>query len=335
MPMFDLDVRPGRYPWMREPHWATFGLADAVADLMPAQYRELLPEDITLVFTDDIDRRHLDFLMSAMVVQLRREISVWTDRLSAIRNNWPRLSGLPDLNATLCTLRRCQPWIVLVTASGGFAATTDHGEGAVVTCSTKQHHGVAWWMSAAGTRRSALVTARAEGEDWNWDSDIGHEATHAAFAPVPLFTQTIERESRRARLTENAVRTPEDLTSTQLCRIFYVASELITVVMRGEQRFTGTGLPEFEEAGEFHRFLSLMEDFVPGLTVRGDIELLRTRQSYCVATDSELVRMLPALLRFSATMSAAYAATSPPPVANLRRALYGSDSTGLRGAGAS
>jgi hypothetical protein len=104
------------------------------------------------------------------------------------------------------------------------------------------NHGLAW-QRQDGSYTTWLVTARKPGQGWDWDSDIGHESAHAAFAPVPLYTQLVDIAAVPvSEITSH----PQTLTAMSLGRIGYPFSELAVVSVRGEPRATSTHLPVLE-----------------------------------------------------------------------------------------
>ena len=121
------------------------------------------------------------------------------------------------------------------------------------------NHGLAWQRE--GNRYTTwLVTSRKPGETWDWDSDIGHKSAHAAFAPVPLFTQLVESDSvPMAQLTAG----PKTLTGGQLGRIVDPFSELAVVSVRGEPRQTDTHLPVLETPAMLMGLLEVAIGLVP------------------------------------------------------------------------
>jgi hypothetical protein len=124
-----------------------------------------------------------------------------------------------------------------------------------------RNHGVGWRVDERGEMHVWLATARKEGRNWDWDSDIGHESAHAAFAPVPLFVQSASRDLDTVRFAET--RSASDLTTDQLARMCYLLTELAVVAVRGEARPTETALP-LGEPQELHAFLGLLKQAMPG-----------------------------------------------------------------------
>src|SRR5512143_191504 len=119
-----------------------------------------------------------------------------------------------------------------------------------------RNHGVGWRVDGRGGMHVWLATARKEGQDWDWDSDIGHESAHAAFAPVPLFVQSASRDLDTVRFA--GTRSASKPTNDQLARMCYLMTELAVVAVRGETRPTETALP-IGEPQELHAFLGLLK----------------------------------------------------------------------------
>src|SRR5262249_2394848 len=140
------------------------------------------------------------------------------------------------------------------------ASAPKHPNAGLIPCSAMRNHGVAWRLDDIGRCRVWLVTARKPGEEWDWDSDIGHESAHASFAPVPLFAESLGQELENARLA--ASHGPEDLSFSQLAAICYALTELAVVAVRGEDRPTRTRLPVGEPA-ELYQLLKLSIGLFP------------------------------------------------------------------------
>lgn len=125
-----------------------------------------------------------------------------------------------------------------------------------------KNHGTAWRRTADGSLENWMVTARKEGQGWDWDSDIGHESAHAAFAPIPLFLQ---RTHSAASSQLSSVRSVSDLHAGHLARLSYMYTEMSVITMRGEKRETETGLPVAEQKEELHAVLELSNELMPSL----------------------------------------------------------------------
>jgi hypothetical protein len=128
----------------------------------------------------------------------------------------------------------------------------------VIPCSTMQNHGVAWEQADDGRVRIWLATARREGCDWDWESDIGHESAHAAFAQVPLFVQAFPQIAEDVL---SDVANPNELQPVHITQMIYLYSEIAVVAMRGESRATVTGLP-VARASELNALLRLSAELV-------------------------------------------------------------------------
>ena len=258
-----LEFQRSDFPWLPGDHTTAVGLGEHVASFLPTYARRLLPDSISIVFPSQMSERYLRYFVAAMTAQLRRDVSIWNERLSALDKLGPRFADEAFFHAD--ALRKFQPWILLISEEGGLDWTIPAKSAGVVTCSTRSNHGVAWWKASDGCLCNVLITARAPDRDWDWDSDIGHEATHAAIAPIPIFTQNIERAARRSFLSRCAEEVPLNLSKAQMSRIFYMASELVVTSIRSEQRFTSTGLPEFVDVNELRSFFSILNTFAPDL----------------------------------------------------------------------
>jgi hypothetical protein len=163
--------------------------------------------------------------------------------------------------------RDAQPWLIYYSENGGlgpydqtaFSRCADQG---MVPCFALRNHGVAWQRSPSGGYSTMLVTSRKPGQDWEWDSDVGHESAHAAFSPVPLFTLPAEQLTEPNRLS--ALGAVDDLTTKHLASICYLCSELAVVSLRGEPRETQSGLPTTESSKDLPVFFDVCHELLPG-----------------------------------------------------------------------
>jgi len=214
---------------------------------------------ISIVGDAGIDKTYLENFIQCAAAQLTRELAVWHRRLQEIVDL--QLMTDDELDETIERLRSVQPWYIYASRNGGLfdSESTDgaadlakafHG---VIPCSGAQHHGVGWWMNH-GVRQVGLITSHRAGGTWNWDEDIGHEASHAAFGPVPLFSQRYEQFSRQNCLSSSP-KAEGGLSREAIAHICYLNAELVAAYVRGEQRFTSTGLPGLADADELAAFL--------------------------------------------------------------------------------
>jgi hypothetical protein len=248
-------------PWSDRPVHRAGNLLEFFAERLPKPLRYHLPASITVcadleVPVDQVTT-FLDVAAAWLVEELARrenrshrfvELGLFTDE---------------DLRGAL-TRRHKQPWILYYSENGGLgdseAAASLSAKTGVIPCSTMRNHAVGWQLDEHGRMHVWLVTARKEGEDWDWDSDLGHESAHAAFAPVPLFVQALGRDLDLVCFAD--AREPNEMTADQLARMCYLFTELAVVSVRGEARPTATGLP-LGDPRELHAFLRLLSQAMP------------------------------------------------------------------------
>jgi hypothetical protein len=163
--------------------------------------------------------------------------------------------------------RGVQSWALYYSEEGGLKPVTTSSNSdkpwGVLPCSSMPNHGVAWQKTSDEHYQIWLATARKTGQDWNWDSDIGHESAHASFAPIPLFAQALHLNPALVNLT--IAETIEDLSLDHLARMTYTYLEIAVIAMRGEQRHTETGLPVVEQPAELYSFLKISHQLMPSL----------------------------------------------------------------------
>ena len=139
-----------------------------------------------------------------------------------------------DFSASV-TPRGAQPWIIYYSEHGGLGNLSLSSEqvprdSGIIPCDTMNNHAVAWSRNNRHLYETWLVSARAENGSWDMDSDIGHESAHAAFAPIPLFGQSLERSFENFHLYPEIQR-PE-LKAEHYARICHLLSELAVAGLR-------------------------------------------------------------------------------------------------------
>lgn len=250
-------------PWSDHPVHSTGNLYEFFAQRLPRGLTYHLPNSVTLCADLAVPTEQVKTFLDAAATWLVKELTRREDR--GHRFVELKLFTDKELRAAL-TRRHKQPWILYYSENGGLgdskAASSPSAKTGAIPCSTMRNHGVGWRLDEDGGMRVWLVTARKDGQDWDWDSDIGHESAHAAFAPVPLFTQSLggDLDTIRFAETQNA----NDLSTHQLARMCYMFTELAVVSVRGEARPTATGLP-LGEPEELHAFLGLLKQAMPGV----------------------------------------------------------------------
>jgi hypothetical protein len=185
-------------PWTGRSARAVVDVRNLLIGMIDTPATALLPDSITILADLSMCASHIESFLQCMVTQLAKELSIWKGRLEELEDRG-LMSTAEALEITR-SLKAAQPWFVYVSAPGGLLAVerqsvpddTSSLSSGVIPCSVKQHHGVGWWLDR-GVRHSCLITSHQEGGDWNWDEDIGHEAAHASFGPVPLFSSRYEQ----------------------------------------------------------------------------------------------------------------------------------------------
>jgi hypothetical protein len=251
-------------PWTGKPVRKVEDLQDClVARLRPGSGR-YLPRSITLFVDPEVEEAAVQSFFDEMALWLGPELA----RRQARRDIFVRL-GLfsPEEIESFMTIRTgAQPWAIYYSASGGLGIPAENGAAAsfarrgVVPCSSMRNHGVAWTRDHATGLHVWLATARKEGQGWDWDSDIGHESAHAAFAQVPLFTQLLADAIDKSSLAD--VKGVQDLSPAHIARMAYFYSEIAVVAVRGECRPTQSGLPVAERE-ELRSVLELSNQLAP------------------------------------------------------------------------
>jgi hypothetical protein len=272
---------------------------------LPPSWSRYLPASITLYVDPAVqDTSVLEFL-SSMAEELRREL----ERRKIRQEKFVRLGLLSEeeLEKFLTLRTGAQAWALYFSEVGGLGPFQEDYNVAkdargVIPCSTMQNHGVAWARDDAGNVRTWLATSRRKGSGWDWESDIGHESAHAAFAQVPFFVQSSPQIPNDV-LTHGSMQM--DITPTQIAQIMYLYSEIAVVAMRGEPRATETGLPvalhsELEALLRVSAILSgdpTLEDAARiSASVRGKFDVNDGEELFRVA--GPIMRHIPYLTKF-------------------------------------
>ncbi len=228
-------------PWSGTPVWRSDGLRTYLGEHL-AVSQKYLPASISLFVDLDVPEPSVEQMLAGMTEHLEIEFARRAER----KRRFVELGLLTEdeLEAFLVERTHLQPWALYYSSHGGLGGAEDTMQEAdargVIPCSSMRNHGVAWEQTEHGEVRTWLATSRRPNRPWDWESDIGHESAHAAFAQVPLFVQS------NPRLPDDLLATvdcPEQLTPLHVAQITYLWSELAVVSLRGEGRPTATGLP--------------------------------------------------------------------------------------------
>ena len=173
-------------PWTDAPVRENTGLGGYLRERLPVAYRKYLPEAITLFVDHEVSESAVSRFLEGMAEHLRAEM----DRRMARQRRFVSLGLLSEdeVEAFLTGRTSAQPWALYFSTGGGLG-TQKRGVGeanrarGVIPCSTMQNHGVAWEQADNGRVRIWLATARREGCDWDWESDIGHESGTRGVCP--------------------------------------------------------------------------------------------------------------------------------------------------------
>jgi hypothetical protein len=257
-----MEFQDTHLPWNNARVRSTGELYPYLNEKLPNQHY-YLPLSVTLFSDPEIEESAvLDFL-EELPFRLEREICLRNTR----RQRFVSLGLLSDreIHHILTGHRYVQPWALYYSQHGGLdilaqdSYVEDSPWGAV-PCTSMLNHGVAWRKTPKNHHQIWLATARKEGHDWDWDSDIGHESAHSSFAPIPLFAQALLRTEITPLDTLSSI---QDLNPSHLARMSYIYSEIAVVAMRGEERNTETGLPVVERPDQLYAFLEFSHQLMP------------------------------------------------------------------------
>lgn len=231
-------------PWTGANVKVLSNLTDYFAETVLGEDSRYLPSLITLFIDIGINDQHVDEFIDSMGNTLKRELHVRKERIM----NFVRLGlfEVAEIESFFVEHNEVQPWALHYSMNGGLgveraSVRTREVPRGVIPCSTMRNHGVAWEPFDNDGIKVWLATSRKEGENWDWESDIGHESGHAAFAPVPLFVQSANL--LKGMLHVDNLSCCNDLQPRHIARIVYAFSEVAVVAVRGELRETETGTP--------------------------------------------------------------------------------------------
>jgi len=300
--------RPKRLPWNETTVHVVEGVRERLAAGLASGLDVYLPASISLYADLDVEPERVERFVENCGEYLKREIPNRLARRDAMVSQG--LVGEEEIEEILTWRTHVQPWAIYYSSDGGLRLDeepllTAESRRGIVPCSTMRNHGVAWRSGESGEPDVWLVTARKLGQDWDWDSDIGHESAHAAFAPVPLFVQPHQLDITKTNLAY--VSRAADLEPSHVARMCYLFSEIGVVAVRDESRPTRTRLP-VEDPSELESLYGLADELLPGagFDVRVD-----ARDVFRLA--APVLRLLPRLSGYANRLH-------PPTAADLRAA---------------
>ncbi len=238
-----INMESGRLPWTGAPVKMIRHLTDHFKTTVLGDDFRYMPQATILFIDEDIDIQQIDVFIEKMAMELKKEFEIRKQR--ALRFTELGLFTKSQIESFLTHHTDAQSWAIHYGTNGGLgversSVRTREVPRGVIPCSSMRNHGVAWAPANDGME-VWLATSRKEGQEWDWDSDIGHESGHAAFAPVPLFVQSANL--LKGMLHVDGLTCANDLQPRHIARIVYAFAEIAVVALRGELRQTETGTP--------------------------------------------------------------------------------------------
>jgi hypothetical protein len=311
-----MKFEPSILPWNGSSVRMSNDLYPYIADRLSERQTSYLPGSITLFVDPDIDDSAVTEFLDQMCIQLRQEFRRRESRvekfvdLGLFSNN--------EMRSFLIARRNSQPWAIYYSKLGGLGpfqqdTLQHHGIRGVIPCSSMRNHGVAWSYSSNAVLEVWLATARKEGHDWNWDSDIGHESAHATFAQVPLFAQGIQKDFDAAVFSK--IGSTHELSSAHLAKMAYLFSEIAVVAIRGESRSTETTLPVLDKS-ELYAMLRLSHDLTPHIGFEGALKACFRVKNWVDLIDSnEMFEIAAPIMRVIPYLTSLIRRFEPPALA--------------------
>lgn len=315
-----MSVKPivSHVPWSGAPAQVVSGLANYFRDHMDEQESRYLPYTITLFADPAISSKIIDTFLIEMIERLTSEIKQRNQRVQKFSEHGLLTQG--EIESFLTDHTNSQPWALYYGQNGGLDAENTgrkHWQSprGVIPCSTMPNHGVAWWH-ANDDFNVWLTTARKENSEWDWESDIGHESAHAAFAPVPLYIQTADLTSTLLHV-ESLKRTRE-IKPGHLARMIYAYSEMAVITVRGEGRSTDTGTPVLRKQ-ELVALLKLSHELMPDKGFDRALEVYDGTSGWIdVENGTEIFEIAAPMIRVIPHFKQCLKSFTPPSVSEFR-----------------
>lgn len=292
-----ISTEEGNLPWTGAQVKVIRNLTDYLhKDVIGNDYC-YLPKSITLFLDPGLEEFRICEFLEKIALTLSNELNVRIRRAQLIEKLG--LAERKELESLLTDYTDTQPWAIYYGIDGGLGASTERSRAhqmvrGVIPCSTMRNHGVAWERSD-NELHVCLATTRKEGQDWDWDSDIGHESGHAAFAPVPLYVQS--SNLLKGMLHVDGLISSKDLQRRHIARITYAYSEMAVVAIRGERRSTETGTP-LGQAEELLALLKFSHDLMPNFGFDRALSAYGRTSGYIdVKDDTEIYQVVIPMLR--------------------------------------
>jgi hypothetical protein len=304
-----MQLHKATLSWRDHPVVTTGNVHGWFADHLPDGFGRYLPASLVICADEEVAPESIERFMFETAAYLEEEL-----RRRIVRQRRFVELGLfrnDEIIDILTGSTHIQPWLLYYSRDGGVgaidgAATPEHAARGYKPCSSMTNHGVAW-LRHDDRYATWLVTARKAAQPWDWDSDIGHESAHAAFAPVPLFTQLVHIAA--VPITELTA-SFGPLTGNHIGRLGYPFSELAVVSVRGEPRATKTRLPVLETPEMLLGFLELATTLVPDVgfdralhaaeLVSGVVDVVDGTEMFEIA--APILKLMPALARMAASV---------------------------------
>jgi hypothetical protein len=310
-------------PWTGAPVRKIDDLCRYFSRSLPAASSDQLPRSITLFADPDIESTAVTSFLQNTCEYLRYELECRLSRAHAFVSLG--LLSASEVRAFMTARTDAQPWAIYYSRAGGlgisneYVADPDSAEKGVIPCSSMRNHGVAWRRGSSEHLQVWLATSQKPHSDWDWDSDVGHESAHAAFAPVPLFLQALSHAIDDSPLAQ--VTGARELLPGHLARIMYFYSELAVVAIRGEQRPTPTGLP-VADRNEIMALFQLSEELAPYAGFASSLRVLnRTNGFIDVKGEADIFELVSPIIKVITKLTHFTNMGLPPDVSTFRSAL--------------
>ena len=301
-----MDFVDSILPWTNARVRRSGNLRAYLGEHLPYSSARYLPASITLFVDPEVSEDAISRFLEGMAEYLRGELETRIAR----QGRFVTLGLLTEdeVESFLTERTDAQPWAIYFSKDGGLAGpmvglAAEDGSRGVIPCSSMTNHGVAWQRAEDGKDRVWLATSRREGGEWDWESDIGHESAHAAFAQVPLFVQSSPQIPDD---TLSTVGHRDELGPIHIAQMIYLYSEIAVVAVRGEVRSTATGLPVARPA-ELDALLRLSAELggdsgfehAAAICARlnGRVEVNQGDEVFEIA--APILRLIPHLTRFT------------------------------------
>jgi hypothetical protein len=248
-------------PWNQSIQvYCTGNLTEKIKKQLTSEQSGLLPSTITLFYDQVVSKAIIEEFISKLTQVIKQNYIDLASRINTVFV--PSGIDIVEMDSLLKSNLNTLPWAIYYSENGGLnlAVDTDNlaNNFGAVPCRAVHNHAVSWETYLTGNKQVWLTTARTGDQDWNWDSDIGHELFHTSFAPIPLFAQSSLKVTANISFNDIDIVEPN-----MLAKMTYLYGEIAVLTLRGEFRDHPLGLAVVDTHEELIDCLDLTHKLMP------------------------------------------------------------------------